>query len=57
MKDANGTLLGYSLNTGRVVIHLVSITGYMYELLWDGTLSNYNVISYTSGDCTGTKYK
>ncbi len=55
VSDSTGTFIGYSLSTTRYQLTLMNSSGYMYNINWDGTLSE-DQIFFSSGDCSGTPY-
>ncbi len=53
--DNNGTFLGYNLSTDNEFLWLLTATGNMYQLLWDGNLQD-GYILYDEADCNGIPY-
>lgn len=52
VQDANGTALGYYLGG----FDILSTTGYIYRVNWDGILQDFNAVYFSSSDCSGAPY-
>ena len=55
LKDNNNVVLGKVISTSRTSATVLSSTGYLYDVQWDGTFIGEQLY-YSTGACGGTKW-